>query len=141
MDIYTQLRATLQEEYDRGATDQAIASRLGCSQQQINNLRNGKRSFAKMRLETLLKLFPRLSIALGGVPVHGQQQGVTVNGHGAIVAGGDANGNHIALGAGVCEAEIESFRAHLLMELIDLDIDSAAKDSVLRCIRNFRRGR
>lgn len=96
MDIYTQLRTQLQAEYDKGATDQAIASRLGCSQQQINHLRNGKRSFAKMHLETLLKLFPSMTITLGGVPIHGGSV-ATVNGHGNIVAARVGNGNHIAI--------------------------------------------
>lgn len=137
MDIYTQLRAYLQAEYDKGATDQAIATRLGCSQQQINNLRNGKRSFAKMRLETLLKLFPNLSISLGGVPLHGR--GHSVNGHGNIVVGRDATGNHIALTAEDCAGEIETFRTGLIMELIELDVEASAKDAILRLVRNYRR--
>lgn len=138
MDIYTQLRAFLQAEYDKGATDQAIASRLGCSQAQVNNLRNGKRSFAKMHLETLLRLFPHLSIALGGVPLHGSPT-AAVNGHGNIVTAGDASGNHIFLQPDACAGEIESFRSGLIMEIIELEIEAVAKDLVLRTARNYRR--
>lgn len=138
MDIYTQLRAYLQAEYDKGATDQAIASRLGCSQQQVNNLRNGKRSFAKMHLETLLRLFPRLAISLGGVPLHGSPA-AAVTGLGNIVAGGDANGNHIALPPDACAGEIEAFRAGLIQGIIDIDVDDAAKVVFLRFVRDYGR--
>lgn len=137
MDIYAQLRSLLQTEYDHGATDQEIADRLGCSHQQVNRLRNGQRSFHKMRLETLLQLFPNLSIALDGVPIHGRA--ATINGNGNIIVCRDANGNNISLPATVCSGEIEHFRSGLIMELIDLEIETAAKDTVLRTVRNFRR--
>lgn len=137
MDIYTQLRDLLQREYARGATDQEIADRLGCSQAQINNLRNGKRSFAKMRLETVLKLFPKLSIALDGIPIHGAAV-TAINSNGNIIAH-DVNGNNITLPPTACDAEIEKFRADLLHGLIGLEIDDATKVQMLRFIRDFSR--
>ena len=136
MDIYTQLREKLQSAYDQGATDQEIADRLGTTQQQINNLRNGKRSFSKMRLETLLKLFPGIQVALDGSPLHVGQR---VSGNGNIVAGRDAHAPAPAPAATPCAAEIEAFRAALVMELIELDIDITAKDQVLRLVRRFDR--
>ena len=137
MDIYTQLKQVLEEEYLRGATDQEIADRLGCSQTQVNNLRNGKRSFSKMRLETLLKLFPKLSIALDGVALHGNAIG-TVNGNGNnIVTAHDSQGNvfHIS-GKEFCREEIESFRAKLLQSIIEMDIDDTVKVAILRHVSN-----
>lgn len=66
-DIFEHLRMILEGMYQNGKTDQEIADLLGCSQSQINHLRNGKRSFAKMRLETLLRLFPNMRITLDGM--------------------------------------------------------------------------
>ncbi|MDY0176188.1 MAG: helix-turn-helix transcriptional regulator [Lentisphaeria bacterium] len=132
MDIYKQLRDLLQHEYARGATDQEIADRLGCSGQQINRLRNGKRSFAKMRLETVLKLFPKLSIALDGIPIHGAAVTAITNGNGNIVAGRDAHAY-----AGRCTDEIEAFRSGLMQGLIDIELDDSAKVQMLRFIRDF----
>ena len=59
-DINEQLRMVLEDMYQRGMKDQEIADLLGSSQSHINHLRKGKRTFAKMRMETLLKLFPNL---------------------------------------------------------------------------------
>ena len=137
MDIYTQLREILRSEYERGATDQEIADRLGCSQQQVNNLRNGRRTFAKMRLETLLKLFPKLSIALEGVPLHGQPT-TAINGHVNIISGRDSNGNSVTIsGQEFCQAELERLRSGLLQSIIDLDIEDSAKVAILRHVSNY----
>lgn len=140
MDIYTQLKQVLEEEYLRGATDQEIADRLGCSRAQVNNLRNGTRSFSKMRLETLLKLFPKLSIALDGVALHGNAIGM-VNGNGNnIVTAHDSQGNvfHIS-GKEFYQDEIESFRSSLLQGVLDLDIDDTSKVAILRFVRDHDR--
>jgi transcriptional regulator with XRE-family HTH domain len=141
MDIYTELRNFLQTEYAKGATDQEIADRLGCSQQQVNHLRNGKRSFSKMRLETLLKLFPKLSIALDGVALHGNAIG-TVNGNGNnIVTAHDSQGNvfHLTTDGNLCQDEVESFRGSLLQGVLDLDIDDTSKVAILRFVRDHDR--
>jgi transcriptional regulator with XRE-family HTH domain len=132
MDIYTQLRNLLQQKYLQGATDQEIADQLNCSSQHVNRLRNGKRSFSNMRLATILKLFPGLQVSLDGSPLHGSYQ--SVNGNGNIVAGRDAHAS-----ATPCAAEVESFRSGLLEGVIDLDIDDAAKVSILRYVRDFNK--
>ena len=67
MDILENLRQIIMDKYAKGMTDQQIADELGCSHQQINHLRNGNRSFANMRLETLLRLFPNMLITLDGM--------------------------------------------------------------------------
>lgn len=136
MDIYTQLRNLLQQKYLQGATDQEIADQLNCSSQHVNRLRNGKRSFSNMRLATILKLFPGLQVTLDGSPLHVGQR---VSGNGNIVAGRDAHAPAPAPAATPCAAEIEAFRAALVMELIELDIDITAKDQVLRLVRRFDR--
>ncbi len=138
MDIYTQLRDKLRLEYDHGATDQEIADRLGCSHQQVNRLRNGTRTFSKMRLETLLKLFPKLTIALDGMPIHGTTV-TTINGGNGNIIAHDVNGNNITLPATVCAGEIENFRSGLLHGFIDLEIDDATKVTILRFVRDFNK--
>ena len=138
MDIYTQLREILQAEYDRGATDQEIAGRLGISQQQVNRLRNGARSFDKMRLETLLKLFPKLSLVLNGNTLHGPSVS-NINGHGNIISSRDANGNQINLSSTSQEEQTEKFRSGLMQGIIDLDIDDASKVAILRFLDLFKR--
>lgn len=84
MELYKHLKELLQEKYDSGMTDKEIADEIGVSQQQINSLRKGRRSFEKMRLETLFRLFPDIQISLNGSPI-------TAN-NSAVVAG-DNNGS------------------------------------------------
>jgi transcriptional regulator with XRE-family HTH domain len=133
MNIYDLLRQALKAEYDKNNTTQeALGERAGISQQHINRLLSGRSSFANLKFETLLKLLPGIRITLDGSPVHGHFQ--NVNGNGNIVAGHDAH-------ATTCAAEIESFRSGLVMEIIALDIELAAKDQVLRLVRDFRKQR
>ena len=75
MEILENLRQIIMDKYAKGMTDQQIADELGCSHQQINHLRNGNRSFANMRLETLLRLFPNMRITLDGLPTAATDDG------------------------------------------------------------------
>ncbi len=67
----------------------------------------------------------------------------SVSGSGNIVAGRDASGNSIALPPGANADDsanaVETFRAGLIMELIGMDVDMAAKDQILRMIKDFRK--
>ena len=69
MDIIESLNRLISDKYHNGMTDDEIANELGCSHQQINHLRNGRRSFAKMKLETVLRLFPNIRISLDSSPI------------------------------------------------------------------------
>ena len=93
-DINEQLRMVLEDMYQRGMKDQEIADLLGSSQSHINHLRKGKRTFAKMRMETLLKLFPNLRISLDGSPITATNSAVNAgvnNGSMTIHAAGEAD--------------------------------------------------
>lgn len=58
-EFYKTLFALLTRRSEEGQTNQQIANIAGCSQQHINRLLNGDASqFGKVKLETLLKLFP-----------------------------------------------------------------------------------
>lgn len=50
-----------------------------------------------------------------------------------------ANVDNITQSAEARAREIEAYRAGLIMELIGLDIEVAAKDQILRLVRNYRR--
>lgn len=92
MDIYELLMDFLQTQYNNGKTETEIANDTGLSQQQVNALRNKKRSFAKMRLETLLRMFPNIRISLDGSPITATNSAVNAgvnNGNMTIHAVGD----------------------------------------------------
>lgn len=136
MDIYDSCRQALKKEYDKDVTQDELGKRAGISQAHINRLLNGDSSFAKLKLETLLKLLPGIRVTLDGSPLHVGQR---VSGNGNIVAGRDAHAPAPAPAAAPCAAEVEAFRAALVMELIEMDIDITAKDQVLRLVRRFSR--
>lgn len=69
MDILDSLLQLINDKYANGMTDEEIACEFGCSHQQINHLRNGKRSFGNMKLETLIRMFPNLRVSLDGSPI------------------------------------------------------------------------
>lgn len=94
MDIYELLMDFLQTQYNNGKTETEIANDTGLSQQQVNALRNKKRSFAKMRLETLLRMFPNIRISLDGSPITATNSAVNAgvnNGSMTIHAAGEAD--------------------------------------------------
>ena len=61
-DFYANLKKLLDDDYTKGFTYQEIADRRGTSPAQIQRLRIGKISFEKMRVGTLLKIFPEITI-------------------------------------------------------------------------------
>ncbi len=71
MNIYEQISEALHKEWKEGATQQEIADRAGVTNQHINNLLSGKRKIESMKLETLLKLFPKVKIDLTGAQFAG----------------------------------------------------------------------
>ena len=74
-----------------------ISLQNGVDYSTIYNLKSGKSSFAKMSVQTLAKLFPRLRISFFGE----EPSGITVNGNntGAIASG--ANARAFSLGGNV----------------------------------------
>ena len=94
MDILETLQEIIIKKYENGMTDDEIATEYGCSHQQINHLRNGKRSFGKMKLETLLRMFPNIRISLDGSPITATNSAVNAgvnNGSMTIHAAGEAD--------------------------------------------------
>lgn len=126
MNIYDSCRQALKEQYDKGITQQEIGRRAGISQQHVNRLLNGRSSFANLKMETMLKLLPNASITVGDMSI-------VNNGTNSGVIGITQEPSKL------CAGEIETFRAALIMELIELEIEMSAKDVVLRAVRNFRR--
>lgn len=58
-EYYKALFSLLTQRSEAGQTNQQIANIAGCTQQHINRLLNGKpEQIGKVKLETLLKLFP-----------------------------------------------------------------------------------
>lgn len=66
MDIFQQVYKALQEKYQDGATQQELADAAGISRAHICNLLNGKRKTSAMTLESLVRLFPQVTINLNG---------------------------------------------------------------------------
>lgn len=126
MDIYESCRLALKEEYAKGVTQIELGRRAGISQTHINRLLNGRSSFATLKMETMLKLLPMAKITVGDMHVINNGEN-----HGYI--GG------VMEAPAICAGEIEAFRSGVIMEIIELDIEMAAKDTVLRIIRNYRR--
>lgn len=126
MNIYDSCQEALKVEYAKGVTQEDLAKRAGISQSHINRLLNGRSSFKDIKLETMLKLLPQASVSVGDLQIinNGTNTGVI----GITTTPSSA-----------CAGEIEHFRSGLIMELIDLEIETAAKDTVLRTVRNFRR--
>lgn len=58
----------LKRESASGTTNKEMGIRAGCSQQRINQLIHDG-GFEKVKLETLLKLFPNIRISLDGTPI------------------------------------------------------------------------
>lgn len=71
MTINEFFKLTLSKTYNNDKTDADLAKLAGCSREHINKLRNGKFPFTKVKLETLLRLFPELHLVLGGVDFRG----------------------------------------------------------------------
>lgn len=91
------LSKTLQDELKKqsaaGSTNKEMADRAGCSQQRINQLLN-QGGFEKVKLETLLKLFPGMRITLGGTDITATYSAVNAgvnNGSMTIHAAGEEN--------------------------------------------------
>lgn len=67
-----ELLQAMQDELKResalGTTNKEMGIRAGCSQQRINQLIHDG-GFEKVKLETLLKLFPNIHISLDGSPI------------------------------------------------------------------------
>ena len=67
-----ELLQAMQDELKResalGTTNKEMGIRAGCSQQRINQLIHDG-GFEKVKLETLLKLFPNIRISLDGSPI------------------------------------------------------------------------
>ena len=126
MNIYDSCRQALKEEYAKGITQEELGKRAGISHAHINRLLNGRSSFANLKMETMLKLLPNASITVGDMSI-------VNNGTNSGVIGITQEPSKL------CAGEIENFRAALIMELIELEIEMSAKDVVLRTIRNFRR--
>lgn len=74
MNIYEQISEALHKEWKEGATQQEIADRAGLTNAHINNLLSGKRKIESMKLETLLKLFPKVKIDLTGAQFAGMSE-------------------------------------------------------------------
>lgn len=65
MNIQELLQSWLVSLYNSGKTDEELAEMAGTSRAHINRLRHGTFPFEKVKLETLLKLFPNMRIELG----------------------------------------------------------------------------
>lgn len=82
MNIQELLQSWLVSLYNSGKTDEELAEMAGTSRAHINRLRHGTFPFEKVKLETLLKLFPNMRIELGDT-ITARQSAVntgTVNG-------------------------------------------------------------
>ncbi len=128
-------REALREEYDKGTTQADLGKRAGISHAHVNRLLNGRSTFSNLKLETMLKLLPQASITLSGSQVINNGSN-----HGIVAA--SAHGNSIVANNGgshqdASPCQLESFRAALIMELLNLEIDPASLTEVLRAVRSF----
>lgn len=128
MNIYDTCREALKVEYAKGITQAELGKRAGISHAHVNRLLNGRSSFATLKMETMLKLLPMAKITVGDMHVINNGEN-----HGYI--GGVMEAPEVYLPGG----EAEAFRSGVIMEIIDLEIEMAAKDAVLRVLRNYRR--
>lgn len=69
MNLQEMLQNWLIAQYNEGKTDEELANIAGCTRVHINRLRHGKFPMEKVKLETLLKLFPNIHISLDGSPI------------------------------------------------------------------------
>lgn len=69
MNLQEMLQNWLVALYNEGKTDEELADMAGCTRVHINRLRHGKFPMEKVKLETLLKLFPNIRISLDGSPI------------------------------------------------------------------------
>lgn len=106
------MQIELKKESASGTTNKEMGLRAGCSQQRINQLIHDG-GFEKVKLETLLKLFPNLRISLDGSPITATNSAVNAgvnNGSMTIHAAGAADQIKSSLRAailksdGICDA-------------------------------------
>ena len=64
--LFKTLHLELKKQAASGATNKELAAQAGCSQQRINQLLNSG-GLEKVKLETLLRLFPNMRITLDGM--------------------------------------------------------------------------
>jgi len=81
-----ELIRTIRALLDNDETQQEMSARTGVSQQTISIIRKGQTDLGKMRLDTLLKLFPRAEIALDGSPAPRITAGRDAAGHDIVQA-------------------------------------------------------
>ena len=94
MNLQELLQNWLVSQYNEGKTDEELADIAGCTRVHINRLRHGKFPMEKVKLETLLKLFPNLRISLDGSPITATNSAVNAgvnNGSMTIHAAGEAD--------------------------------------------------
>lgn len=92
MNLQEMLQNWLIAQYNEGKTDEELANMAGCTRVHINRLRHGKFPMGKVKLETLLKLFPNIRISLDGSPITATNSAVNAgvnNGNMTIHAAGD----------------------------------------------------
>lgn len=102
-----------------------VSEKFGISRQYLNKLLNGVAPISSISLETLQKMFPRVTFNLNGdaVSIHADQNS------GAVVG---VNRGHVSTAAS------ESFRLRVLEAVIDLDIPSDALQIVLKTIKEIK---
>jgi transcriptional regulator with XRE-family HTH domain len=117
--ICKEITRKLHEEYNNGTTQSELAKKYNISTNHLCNLLSGKRNVADMKVETLCKMFPNISL--------GHNNLTNVSGNTQI----NSNNNFFT-------SDIDNFRRKLLEAVIDLDIDDVSRTKVLKLIKSLQ---
>lgn len=135
--FYNELQHLLCAKLER-ETEAKVAKTAGCTQGHINRLKNKKVSFGALKLSTFLALFPHLAKHLAA-EVHNLAEAIdagippaNANGSNSPNVIQAAGGSSVVVNA---PGALVTYRMRLLDAVIELDIETGAKDTVLRAIR------
>lgn len=121
------LQNCLNEKYKSGLTDEELAQIAGCTRVHINRLRHGKFPIEKVKLETLLRLFPDMRITLGGTDITASNSAVNT---------GTNNGSMTVTVAS--SGDVEDIKRRILDALADSDMCDECIGKAHRIIRRIQ---
>ena len=124
MNIQELLQSWLVSLYNSGKTDEELAKMAGTSRPHINRLRHGTFPFEKVKLETLLRLFPNMRIELGD----------TITTSHSAVNNGTNNGSMTVNNQ--TTAELEPLKSALRSAILKSDMCSDCKVKILTMLES-----
>ncbi len=124
--MYEKFQQILRERRNQGETDEAIARTANTSHQHINRLINGSpEQFAKVKFETMLKLFPGI--------IRIMERDGQINQNNSPGAAAAIGGNATAQN----ESDLSRYRGRLMESIIDNNgICDSCKVKVLKILKD-----